>query len=166
MAKLASHNEWRARERSRRTFFNRSLLPWAVVAAPAIIVVSLGELHAHLIGHYSFTGTARFGWVIGYVLLLELAAYLASIPDLWTATAREPLYPRSAPRLAVLPAYLSFSSSEARSYSLVLWCWVQRWCCSRRSSYSPSSPAAPIEGALVTTWCWPLSTPTTRRPSR
>ena len=56
------------------------------MAAPAIIVVSLGELHAHLIGHYSFTGTARFGWVIGYVLLLELAAYLASIPDLSDAT--------------------------------------------------------------------------------
>jgi hypothetical protein len=45
------------------------------------VVVVLGELHAHLVGHYSFTGTARFGWIIGYILLLEVAAYLTGIPD-------------------------------------------------------------------------------------
>ena len=49
---------------------------------PAIVVAVLGELHAHLVGHYSFTGTARFGWMIGYVLLLETAAYLIGVPEL------------------------------------------------------------------------------------
>ena len=67
--------------RSRRSRFSRSLPRWAVAIAPLSVVIVLGELHAHLVGHYSFTGTARFGWVIGYILLLEVAAYLTGIPD-------------------------------------------------------------------------------------
>lgn len=81
MIRVAGHDTSLAHERSRRILFSRSLPRWAVVAAPAIVVIVLGELHAHLIGHYSFTGTARFGWAIGYILLLELAAYVSGIPD-------------------------------------------------------------------------------------
>jgi lipopolysaccharide/colanic/teichoic acid biosynthesis glycosyltransferase len=69
---------------------NRSFPRWAVLAAPPVVVVLLAELHAYYVGHYSFTGTARFGWVIGYILLLELTAYLAGVPDVsdaqWGAT--------------------------------------------------------------------------------
>ena len=55
------------------------------MTAPAVVVIGLGELHAHLVGHYSFTGTARFGWSIGYIILLELAVYLIGVPDVSTA---------------------------------------------------------------------------------
>src|SRR5579862_348946 len=58
-----------SRDRSGRIRIKRPVLGWSVVTAPPIVVVVLGELHAHLVGHYSFTGTARFGWVIGYILL-------------------------------------------------------------------------------------------------
>lgn len=81
MAIEARHDEGLAHEGSARVLFNRALVRWAVVAAPAVVVFVLGGLHAHLVGHYSFTGTARFGWVIGYILLLELAAYMTGIPD-------------------------------------------------------------------------------------
>ena len=81
MVRLAGHDQSQAHERSRRVLYGRSFPRWAVLAAPVIVVVVFGELHAHFIGHYSFTGTARFGWVIGYILLLELAAYLTGIPD-------------------------------------------------------------------------------------
>ena len=81
MVRLAGHDQSLTHERSTRIFYSRSFPRWAVLAAPAIVVVVFGELHAHFIGHYSFTGTARFGWVIGYILLLELATYLTGIPD-------------------------------------------------------------------------------------
>ncbi|MHB8431460.1 MAG: sugar transferase, partial [Acidimicrobiales bacterium] len=41
----------------------------------------IGELHAHLVGHYPFTGTQRFLWTAGYVVLLELSAYIAGMLD-------------------------------------------------------------------------------------
>jgi lipopolysaccharide/colanic/teichoic acid biosynthesis glycosyltransferase len=53
---------------------------------PVGVVLTLGELHAHLIGHYSFTGTSRFGWVIAYVLLIEAATYLIGVPDVHGST--------------------------------------------------------------------------------
>lgn len=62
-------------------------IAWTVAGAPAVVVVALGEIHAHFVGHYSFTGTARFGWVIGYVVLLELSVYLFGIPDVSDATS-------------------------------------------------------------------------------
>lgn len=90
MIRPGSHEKRLTLDGSARSLFNRSFPRWAVLAAPPIIVVLLGELHARFIGHYSFTGTARFGWVIGYILLLELAAYLAGIPDVsegqWAAS--------------------------------------------------------------------------------
>lgn len=63
--------------------------------APAVVVLVLAELHAHLVGHYSFTGTSRFAWDITFVLLLEVAAYTAGLPDgprtrvsaVWTSLA-------------------------------------------------------------------------------
>ncbi len=53
----------------------RGALRWAVFLAPIIVVITLAEVHAHLIGHYSFTGTSRFSWTIAYIVLLELGAY-------------------------------------------------------------------------------------------
>lgn len=46
-----------------------------------VVVITLGELHAHLVGHYAFTGTSRFSWTIGYILLLELSAYVMGVLD-------------------------------------------------------------------------------------
>ena len=46
-----------------------------------MVVITLGELHAHLVGHYAFTGTSRFSWTIGYILLLELCAYVMGLLD-------------------------------------------------------------------------------------
>ena len=81
LIRLPGHDDGPANERSRRSPLKRPILGWTVALAPAIVVVALGELHAHFVGHYSFTGTARFGWFIGYIVLLELAAYLFGIPD-------------------------------------------------------------------------------------
>jgi lipopolysaccharide/colanic/teichoic acid biosynthesis glycosyltransferase len=47
--------------------------------APVAVVIALGELHAHLIGHYAFTGTSRFSWTIAYIVLLELGAYVMGL---------------------------------------------------------------------------------------
>jgi lipopolysaccharide/colanic/teichoic acid biosynthesis glycosyltransferase len=46
------------------------------------VVVGLGELHAHLIGHYHFLSGGRGPWDAVYVLLLGLAAYSVGLPDL------------------------------------------------------------------------------------
>jgi len=54
---------------------------WGIVLAPVVVVITLAELHAHLIGHYQFTGTSRFSWTIGYILLLELSAYVMGLLD-------------------------------------------------------------------------------------
>lgn len=59
----------------------RRLRQLVVGLAPVVIVLVLGELHAHLIGHYAFTGTQRFAWTAGYVLLLEGFAYIAGVLD-------------------------------------------------------------------------------------
>jgi lipopolysaccharide/colanic/teichoic acid biosynthesis glycosyltransferase len=59
----------------------RRLRQFAVGLAPIVVVLALGELHAHLIGHYPFTGTQRFAWTTGYVLLLEGFAYIAGVLD-------------------------------------------------------------------------------------
>ena len=49
--------------------------------APIIVVVTLGEVHAHLVGHYQFTGTSRFAWSIAYIAVLELGAYVMGLLD-------------------------------------------------------------------------------------
>lgn len=59
----------------------RRLRHLGVALAPVVVVVVLGELHAHLIGHYSFTGTQRFAWTAAYIVLLELSAYVAGMFD-------------------------------------------------------------------------------------
>ena len=61
----------------------RSLVRFGVFAAPLVVVATLGELHAHLIGHYSFTvdNTHRLVWTALYVVLLEISVYAAGIPD-------------------------------------------------------------------------------------
>jgi lipopolysaccharide/colanic/teichoic acid biosynthesis glycosyltransferase len=53
-----------------------------MILAPVVVVVVLGELHAHLVGHYPFTGTQRFLWTLGYIVLLELSAYVSGAFDL------------------------------------------------------------------------------------
>ena len=59
----------------------RRLRQLTVVVAPVLVVLALGEIHAHLVGHYSFTGTQRFAWTAGYIVLLEFSAYVAGVLD-------------------------------------------------------------------------------------
>ena len=51
-------------------------------AGTAVIVLSLGKVHAAKIGHYDFTGSARFAWSIAYVALLCASAYGVGLPEL------------------------------------------------------------------------------------
>jgi lipopolysaccharide/colanic/teichoic acid biosynthesis glycosyltransferase len=51
------------------------------ILAPVVVVIVLGELHAHLVGHYPFTGTQRFLWTVAYIALLEFFAYLSGAFD-------------------------------------------------------------------------------------
>ena len=59
----------------------RRLRHLGIALAPIVVVLVLGELHAHLIGHYRFTGTQRFAWTAAYIVLLELSAYLTGMFD-------------------------------------------------------------------------------------
>ncbi len=52
-----------------------------LVLAPVVVILLLGELHAHLVGHYAFTGNRRFAWTAGYILVTELAVYLSGVLD-------------------------------------------------------------------------------------
>jgi exopolysaccharide biosynthesis polyprenyl glycosylphosphotransferase len=55
---------------------------WLVFTVTLAAVVSLGELHAHLIGHYHFLSGARGPWDAIYILVLSLSAYGMGLPDL------------------------------------------------------------------------------------
>ncbi len=59
----------------------RGLVRLAVIAAPIAVVLTLGEIHAHLIGHYAFTGGDRFAWTVAFIVVLEVTAYAFGIPD-------------------------------------------------------------------------------------
>jgi len=65
----------------------RGLRRWAMFWAPVAVVIVLGELHAHLVGHYPFTGTQRFLWTLAYIVLLEFSAYVSGAFDLQRAQA-------------------------------------------------------------------------------
>ncbi|MGH9086036.1 MAG: sugar transferase [Acidimicrobiales bacterium] len=45
------------------------------------IVLGLALVHARYIGHYSFTGTSRFGWTLAYAAILSVLAYGFGLPD-------------------------------------------------------------------------------------
>ncbi len=53
----------------------------AVYLAPVAVVLVLGEIHAHLIGHYPFADTFRFGWMLAYVATLWVSGYAVGLPD-------------------------------------------------------------------------------------
>ena len=53
-----------------------------MILAPVVVVIVLGELHAHLVGHYPFTGTKRFLWTLAYVAFLEFFAYVSGAFDI------------------------------------------------------------------------------------
>ncbi len=55
---------------------------WVMILAPMVVVIVLGELHAHLVGHYPFTGTERFLWTLAYIALIEFSAYLSGAFDI------------------------------------------------------------------------------------
>ncbi len=59
----------------------RGLIRLGVVTAPIAVVLVLGEVHAHVVGHYPFTGTARFAWTVAFIAILEIATYASGIPD-------------------------------------------------------------------------------------
>ena len=46
-----------------------------------VVVFGLGQAHASLIGHYSFTGTSRFAWTVAYAGILCTTAYGFGLPD-------------------------------------------------------------------------------------
>lgn len=46
-----------------------------------VLVLGLAQVHARYIGHYSFTGTFRFGWTLAYVAILSVFAYGFGLPD-------------------------------------------------------------------------------------
>jgi len=45
------------------------------------LIVLLGWVHAHFIGHYGFASTTRFSWELAYVAMLGVAAYAAGLPE-------------------------------------------------------------------------------------
>jgi lipopolysaccharide/colanic/teichoic acid biosynthesis glycosyltransferase len=50
-------------------------------AGVLVVVFGLAQIHARWIGHYSFTGTSRFGWTIAYAAILCVIAYGVGLPD-------------------------------------------------------------------------------------
>lgn len=50
-------------------------------AGVLVVVLGLAQIHARYIGHYSFTGTFRFGWTVAYVAILSVFAYGFGLPD-------------------------------------------------------------------------------------
>lgn len=53
------------------------------VAAAAVVVLGLSKIHARWVADipYSFTGSFRFTWAIGYIGLLAVADYAFGLPD-------------------------------------------------------------------------------------
>jgi lipopolysaccharide/colanic/teichoic acid biosynthesis glycosyltransferase len=72
-----------------------------------VLVFGLALVHARWIGHYSFTGSARFGWTIAYAGILCVLAYGFGLPDV----------PRS--RKAALGAAVGASFLGAIAMSLI-----------------------------------------------
>jgi lipopolysaccharide/colanic/teichoic acid biosynthesis glycosyltransferase len=60
---------------------NRVARPLLYVGLVAI-VGGLARYHSTVIDDYDFTGTSRFGWTLGYALVLILATYAVGLPDL------------------------------------------------------------------------------------
>jgi lipopolysaccharide/colanic/teichoic acid biosynthesis glycosyltransferase len=56
---------------------------WLSYGGGAAAVLALSLVHASAIAEnpYSFTGTSRFGWAIGYSVLLGVATYAVGLPD-------------------------------------------------------------------------------------
>ena len=54
---------------------------WLIFAVTLGVVVALGEIHAHLIGHYQLLSGSRGPWDAVYVALLTVAAYVVGLPD-------------------------------------------------------------------------------------
>ena len=50
-------------------------------AGVLVVVFGLAQIHATFIGHYSFTGTFRFGWTVLYAGILAVIAYGFGLPD-------------------------------------------------------------------------------------
>lgn len=46
-----------------------------------VVVFGLAKVHAAFIGHYSYTGTSRFGWTMAYAAILSVLAYGFGLPD-------------------------------------------------------------------------------------
>jgi lipopolysaccharide/colanic/teichoic acid biosynthesis glycosyltransferase len=55
---------------------------WLVFAVTLGVVVALGEIHAHLIGHYHPLTGNRGPWDAIYIAVLTLSAYCVGVPDL------------------------------------------------------------------------------------
>ena len=54
----------------------------AMYLMTAAIVLGFGKVHAGLIGHYDFSGSARFAWALAYIALLCTTSYGVGLPEL------------------------------------------------------------------------------------
>ena len=57
------------------------LTRWSIPISVVVVVFGLGLVHATYVGHYSFTGLARYGWYSAYSALLVIGAFAVGLPD-------------------------------------------------------------------------------------
>ena len=91
---------------------NRLARPMLYVGLVAI-VAGLARYHSVVIDDYDFTGTSRFGWTIGYVLILIVATYAVGLPDL-PRTRRQAVTSSVAAPLVAAGAYIIRTGSALK----------------------------------------------------
>jgi len=57
------------------------LTRWSIPISVVVVVFGLGLVHATYVGHYPFTGLARYGWYSAYSALLVIGAFAVGLPD-------------------------------------------------------------------------------------
>ncbi len=55
---------------------------WLLFGETTVLVLGLAHIHAVYIGHYSTTGSTRFGWALAYIAVLCVASYAVGLPEL------------------------------------------------------------------------------------
>src|SRR5690349_16949015 len=68
----------------------------------AVAVLLLSQVHAQYVAErsYSFTGSFRFSWALGYILFLGIATYAVGLPD-------QPRNKRQAAWLAIIASAIA-----------------------------------------------------------
>jgi exopolysaccharide biosynthesis polyprenyl glycosylphosphotransferase len=83
-------------------------LRFLVLVLTVAVVVTFGELHAHVVARhpYPFTGTSRFVWLLVYIVVIWIATYAAGVFEAGRTRASAAL--RSVVALASAAAIVSF----------------------------------------------------------